>query len=54
MNLLEDGKAQLRAVEDFFDALGAQTDRLAVAASTSIGPDQSGMNNEKNQETALA
>ena len=54
MNLLEDGKAQLRAVDDFFDALGARTDRLAIAASTPIGPDQSGMNNEKNQETALA
>ena len=46
MNLLEDGQAQLRAVEDFFDALGARTDRLPVAAS--------GKNNQEEQETAVA
>jgi tRNA-dihydrouridine synthase B len=51
MNLLEDGQAQLRAVEDFFDALGARTDRLAAAANAPIEAD---MNNEKYQDTALA
>jgi tRNA-dihydrouridine synthase B len=51
MNLLEDGQAQLRAVEDFFDALSACSDRLANAANAPIGAD---MNNEMNQDTALA
>jgi tRNA-dihydrouridine synthase B len=51
MNLLEDGQAQLRAVEEFFDALAASGDRMAAATSALIGDD---MNNEKNQDTALA
>jgi len=53
MNALEDGQAQWRAVEDFFDELGARADRLAAAENAPIGVDRAGMNNDKKQEAAV-
>ncbi|MDP1968776.1 MAG: tRNA-dihydrouridine synthase, partial [Burkholderiaceae bacterium] len=40
MNLIEDCAAQWAAVGDFFDALGAGTDRIPVAAATPPGTAQ--------------
>jgi len=59
MNLLEDCDAQLRAVGDFFEGLGAQMDRIPASAAKA-GDDDEGVpgqaraNKDKNQEEAAA
>ena len=53
MNALEDCQAQLAAVREFFDALGARTDRIPAAADglCELG-DRHAMNNDKKTEQA--
>ncbi len=57
MNLLQDCRAQLQAVSDFFDHLGARMDRIP-AATDGEGDQQplaqTAMNKEQNQEEAAA
>ena len=53
MNTLDDGQAQLQAVGEFFDRLGAQADRMpAHAPGPSAAPHEERMHNDKNQEEA--
>ena len=53
INALEDCRAQLAAVSEFFDALGARTDRIAAAAD-GLGESvtRHAMNNDKKTEQA--
>lgn len=50
MNLLENCKAQLQAVGDFFDALGERMDRIPVGPQDESGPEDPASN--KNKEEA--
>ena len=53
MNALEDCQAQLAAVSEFFDALGAQVDRIPAAPSGQCGPaGRHAMNNDEKTEEA--
>ena len=57
MNLLEDCKAQLQAVNEFFENLGARMDRIPAdraGEESQSEPAQTGMNKDKNQEEAAA
>ena len=54
MNLLEDCDAQLRAVGEFFEALGDRMDRIPATGDAGSGPGQAWMNKDKNQEEAAA
>ena len=53
LNALEECRAQLAAVGEFFDALGAQADRIPAPADGLRGPaDRQAMNNDKKTEQA--
>jgi len=57
MNLLEDCEAQLQAVNEFFDHLGAQMDRIPAGKEAEADQGElarTGMNKDKNQEEAAA
>ncbi|MHB1199432.1 MAG: tRNA dihydrouridine synthase DusB [Polaromonas sp.] len=58
MNALDDCMAQLNAVGNFFDDLGARMDRIPATAGTNTGaackPLSVRINNDKNQEEAAA
>ena len=54
MNLLEDGRAQLQAVNEFFDGLGERMDRIPASTDGQSASAQERMNNDKNQEEAAA
>jgi tRNA-dihydrouridine synthase B len=57
MNLLQDCEAQLQAVNEFFDHLGAQMDRIPAGKEAEAGRSElarTGMNKDKNQEEAAA
>jgi tRNA-dihydrouridine synthase B len=57
MNLLEDCKAQLQAVNEFFENLGARMDRIPAGRAGEDSQSESaqtGMNKDKNQEEAAA
>ena len=52
MNLLEDCRAQLEAVNEFFDRLGERTDRIPRSPDGQNASVHEPMNNDKNQEQA--
>ena len=54
MNLLDDCKAQLQAVGNFFDGLGDQMDRIPAGTDSESGTAGEAINNDKNQEEAAA
>ena len=54
MNLLDDCKAQLQAVGNFFDGLGDQMDRIPAGTDSESGTAVEAINNDKNQEEAAA
>ena len=54
MNRLEDCRAQLGAVSDFFDSLGERMDRIPQALEDESGLAGPGINKENNREEAAA
>ena len=52
MNGLEDCQAQLNAVNEFFDVLGANMDRIPAASESTNAPADEPMNNDKKKEKA--